>query len=137
MNQYLKFSWRTYTIVILSLILLPTGYFGIFYFQTMDGPISALTKKYSLERIDKTCQWQENYTYLACFKKDYYRFLRYGTPFERQLALKIQIKLFNADFYKHTTEVGKIHSLLDHLDLLNNFFLINKKIEMNIKKILN
>lgn len=107
----------------------------MYHLQVLQGDIELLRKKYSAEKIDSYCDWSEESTYLACFKKDFYKFIRETGPYENQLALELEQDLYDMSEGRHKLPEGKISLFLDHLDLLNNFMIINKKMVVSRKSL--
>ena len=135
MDEYTKTSKRKLIVVILSIIILPLGYFGIFYLQVQNGEVKTLRTKYSTENRKKICPWSANKTYLSCMRKDFYRLLRNTGPFASQLAFQFETEVFRFDRDLQSSDIGKVNSYLDHLDLALNFLLIEKSYRMSRSRI--
>ncbi len=124
---------RTIIIILLSIIILPSGYLGIYYVQKINGPIKLLENKYSKSKLEATCNWSETNTYLQCMKKDYFKVIRTTGPFDSHLAFLFEKELFRLDRDKQSTDLGKANSFVDHLELGVNFLVIrsNTKVKRN------
>ena len=129
-NYGRKVSTRTIIIIILSIIILPSGYLGIYYIQCMSGPIKILKNKYNKKSLAENCQWSESNTYLQCMKKDYLKVLRSTGPFDSHLAFLFEKELFRLDRDKQSTDLGKINNAVDHLELGLNFLIIRGNVKV-------
>jgi hypothetical protein len=125
-----KISARTIIIIILSIIILPSGYLAIYYVQCMGGPIKILENKYNKKKLAETCQWSEQKTYLQCMKKDYLKVLRSTGPFDSHLAFLFEKELFRLDRDKQSTDLGKVNNVVDHLELGVNFLIIRGNVRV-------
>lgn len=125
-NYRSKLDTRTIVIILLTIIILPLGYLGIYYIQCTNGPIKLLEKKYGGTNLQKNCQWSEKSTYLQCIKTDYYKVLRETGPFDSHLAFLFEKTLFRLDRDKQFSDSGKANNLVDHLELGVNFLLIRR-----------
>ena len=125
-----KLNARTIIIILLSIIILPGGYFGIYYIQCLNGPIKLLENKYSKEKLAANCNWSETNTYLQCIKKDYYNVIRKTGPFYSHLAFLFEKELFRLDRDKQSTDLGKANSLVDHLEFGVNFLVVRSSFKV-------
>ena len=135
MSEYTKARKKKTIVIILSMIFLPAGYFGIFYVQVQNGEVKTLRSKYSTENRKRRCPWSENKTYLSCMRKDFYQLIRNTGPFASQLAFQFETEVFRFDRDLQSSEIGKLNSYLDHLDLGLNFLLIEKSYRMSRSRI--
>jgi hypothetical protein len=133
-DKYTKSNKRTFIIILLSIIVLPSGYFGIFYYQIVNGDVNKLKNKYSVKNRKKYCNWSQDKTYLDCMRKDFYLLLRTTGPYASQLAFQFESDVFRYDRDLQTTDIGKVNSYLDHLDLGLNFLLIEKEYRLSRKR---
>lgn len=121
-----KLDRRTITIILLSIILLPAGYLSIYYIQCSMGPIKTLENKYGKKSLQKNCPWSEKKTYLQCVKKDFLKVVRKTGPFDSHLAYLFEKDLFRLDRDKQSTDIGKVNTIVDHLELGVNFLIIRR-----------
>lgn len=125
-----KLDARTVIIILLAIIILPSGYLGIYYIQCMNGPIKILENKYSKKKLPETCNWSEKTTYLQCMKKDYFKVIRTTGPFDSHLAFLFEKELFRLDRDKQSTDLGKVNNMVDHLELGVNFLIIRSNFKV-------
>lgn len=135
MEPYEGPTKRTFRVILISSVLLPLGYFGIFYLQVINGPLKTFESKFSQDNRKKICQWTEEQTYLSCMRKDFYALIRSTGPYQSQLAHQFITDVFRYDRDQQVSDKGKINSYLDYIDLSLNFLEIERRARLNRKKL--
>ena len=135
MDEYKGPTKRTYTVILLSVILLPLGYFGIYFLQIQSGPLATFQSKYSEKNRIKICSWNENSSYLNCMRKDFYKLIRSTGPFQGQKAFLYVTDIFREDRDKQVSELGKVNVYLDYIDLSISFLEIERRFRLSRTKL--
>lgn len=133
-TDYNNLSRTKMAMVIAALICIPLFALRFYHLSLEQGAILKLQNKFKVVHLERNCHWTLEKNYNHCFKKDFLQFVRSKTYYEGILAFDLFLTIKEHDYLKQTTDLGKMYSRLDSLELIISFFEINKSKSINRDK---
>lgn len=135
MNDPREIGKRKLALIMIFIFAVPCFAISQYLNILKNGEILNIKNKYKVVNLNANCDWDLNNNYILCLKKDYLHFIRNHTHYEGLLAFDLFLEVKNHDMLKQTTELGRVSSYLDYLELLVSFFEINMSKSISRNKV--